>query len=112
MLRKAQSIRRKSLLERSSTLLTVSDNNIEKVELKDYKIEFNIGKTNLGYIYICRNRRSNKLFFMKISVSSISTELFTLILSLFIYSISFPDIINLFFPLIFFNTYVKRLIFI
>ena len=66
MLGKAQSIRRKSLLERSSTLLTVSDNNIEKVELKDYKIEFNIGKTNLGYIYICRNRRSNKLFFMKI----------------------------------------------
>ena len=52
MLGKAQSIRRKSLLERSSTLLTVSDNNIEKVELKDYKIEFNIGKTNLGYIYI------------------------------------------------------------
>ena len=52
MLLKAPTIRRKSLLERSSTLLTINDNNVEKIDLKDYKIEYKIGKTNLGNIYI------------------------------------------------------------
>ena len=66
MLLKVPTIRRKSLFERSSTLLTINDNNVEKIDLKDYKIEYKIGKTNLGNIYICKNRKTNKLFFMKI----------------------------------------------
>lgn len=65
MLSKVNTIRRKSLLDRSSTLITVNDN-IEKINLEEFKITHKITKTNLGFIYICKNKKTNKLYFMKI----------------------------------------------
>ena len=66
MLLKNPSIRRKSIFDRSSSLITTNENNIEKIKISDYKILLKICKTNGGYIYICKNIKTNKLFFTKI----------------------------------------------
>jgi protein kinase X len=58
--------RRKSLLNRTSSIITNNENNIEKVNLDDYTILEKVGKTSCGYIYICKNNKSNKVFLMKI----------------------------------------------
>lgn len=65
MLKHTPTIKKKSFLERSSTIVTVNDN-LEKINLNDYKIEYKVFKTNLGFIYICKNKKMNKLYFMKI----------------------------------------------
>ena len=65
MLSKVQTLKKKSFLDRSSTIITVNDN-IEKIILKDYKIEYKTGKTNLGFIYICKHKKMNRLYFMKV----------------------------------------------
>jgi len=57
--------RKKTLLERSSTIVSVNEN-FEKIDLNDYKIEYKVCKTNLGFTYICKNKKMNKLYFMKI----------------------------------------------
>lgn len=66
MLSKATSLKRRSIFDRSSTLITINENNVEKINLEDYKKEFKIDKTSLGYIYICKHIKTNKLFFMKV----------------------------------------------
>ena len=66
MLKSVSSLKRRSIFDRSSTLITMNDNNIEKINLEDYTMEFKIGKANSGYIYICKNIKTNKLYFMKI----------------------------------------------
>ena len=63
---KVQNIRRKSILDRTASIITVNENNVEKINLNDYKLEYKIGKTNLGFIYIYKNKKTNKLYFMKI----------------------------------------------
>ena len=65
MLNKPQNLKRRSFLERSSTIVTVNEN-LEKIDLNEYKIEKKILKTYLGFIYICRNKQTNKIYFMKI----------------------------------------------
>ena len=65
MLSKVATIRRRSLLDRSSTIITVNEN-IEKINLDEFQINYKIGKTNLGFIYICKNKKTNKIYFMKI----------------------------------------------
>lgn len=65
MLKKQPIKRKKTLLERSSTIVSVNEN-FEKIDLNDYKIEYKVCKTNLGFTYICKNKKMNKLYFMKI----------------------------------------------
>ena len=65
MLSRNHTIKGKSFLERSSTIVTVNEN-LEKIDLNEYKIEKKILKTYLGFIYICRNKQTNKIYFMKI----------------------------------------------
>ena len=66
MLEKKQTLNRRKSLMRTSTILTVNDNGIERINLDDYKIEQKIGKTNLGYIYLCQNIKQRKEYIMKI----------------------------------------------
>lgn len=56
--------KRKSFF-RASTIITVNDNQIEKIHLEDYKLEKKIGKTNLSTVYICKNIKTNKVYSMK-----------------------------------------------
>ena len=65
MLSRNHTIKGKSFLERSSTIVTVNDN-LEKIDLDEYRIEKKIIKTYLGFIYICKHKRTNKIYFMKI----------------------------------------------
>ena len=65
MIKRQHTIKRKSFLERSASLIS-ANGDIEKFDLEDYKILYKANKTNLGYIYICKNKKSNKLNFMKI----------------------------------------------
>ena len=65
MLKKQPIKRKKTLFERSSTIVSVNEN-FEKIDLNDYKIEYKVCKTNLGFTYICKNKKMNKLYFMKI----------------------------------------------
>ena len=65
MLKRSPTIKRKTFLERSSTIVTVNEN-LEKIDLNEYKIMYKICKTNLGFIYICKSKKMNKLYFMKI----------------------------------------------
>ena len=51
MLSRNHTIKGKSFLERSSTIVTVNDN-LEKIDLDEYRIEKKIIKTYLGFIYI------------------------------------------------------------
>lgn len=66
MLERKQTFNKKKVLFRSSTIITVNENGIEKINLNDYKIEKKIGKTNLATIYICKNIKTNKIFSMKV----------------------------------------------
>ena len=54
---KVPNIRRKSILDRTASIITVNENNVEKINLNDYKLEYKIGKTNLGFIYIYKNKK-------------------------------------------------------
>ena len=65
MLSRNHTIKGKSFLERSSTIVTVNDN-LEKIDLDEYRKEKKIIKTYLGFIYICKHKRTNKIYFMKI----------------------------------------------
>ena len=58
--------KRKSVLFRTSTIITVNENSIEKINLDEYKLEQKIGKTNLASVYICRHIKTNKIYTMKI----------------------------------------------
>jgi serine/threonine protein kinase len=58
--------KRKSVIFRTSTIITVNDNSIEKINLDEYKLEQKIGKTNLASVYICRHIKTNKIYTMKI----------------------------------------------
>ena len=66
MLEKKQTLNKRKSIMRTSSILTVNDNGIEKINLDDYKIEQKIGRTNLGYVYLCHNTRQKKEYIMKI----------------------------------------------
>jgi serine/threonine protein kinase len=66
MLEKKQTFNKRKSIIRSSTILTVNDNGIEKINLDDYKIEKKIGRTNLGYVHLCQNKKQRKEYIMKI----------------------------------------------
>ena len=67
MLEKKVTFTKKKNIFRTSTIITVNDNQIEKINLKDYKLQTKIGKTNLASIYICQNIKTGKAYSMKIS---------------------------------------------
>jgi len=77
MLEKKVTFNKRKSIFRTSTILTINENQIEKINLNDYEIETMIGKTNLATIYICKNIRTNKIYSMKIAkkIDIIQTKL-------------------------------------
>ena len=58
--------KRKSIFHRSASILTINENNIEKINLDDYELLKKLGKTNLSTIYICKSIKTNKIYSMKV----------------------------------------------
>ena len=66
MLEKKPTFNKKKSFFRSSTMMTVNENSIEKISLEDYRNEYKFRKNNLSYYYLCRNNKINKYYFMKV----------------------------------------------
>ena len=65
---KNSNLEKKRTMNRCPTIITTTnnDNNIEKVNLGDFELKEKIGKNGYGYIKICKNTKTNKIFAMKI----------------------------------------------
>ena len=67
MIEKKYTLNRRNNLFRTSSIVTVvNENIIEKINLDNYEMKDKIGKTNLANIYICRNIKTNKIYIMKL----------------------------------------------
>ena len=58
--------KRKSIFQRSPTILTINENGIEKINLDDYELIKKFGKTNLARVYICQSNKTKKVYTMKV----------------------------------------------
>lgn len=66
MIDRKQTFNKRKSIFRSSTIITINENGVEKINLEDYQLEFKICKTNLANVYICTQKKTGKVFSMKI----------------------------------------------
>ena len=66
MIEKKNTINRRKSVYRASVTININENGIEKINLDDYKLECKIARNNLGFIAICKNTKTNKIYLMKV----------------------------------------------
>ena len=52
MIDRKQTFNKRKSIFRSSTIVTINENGVEKINLEDYQLEFKICKKNLANVYI------------------------------------------------------------